>query len=132
VRELLEVLRELESLQAARAAERAKDSDKLMLRSILCGMRTATGQAAPERYWQLATQLHDVIHAVARHEITREIVKQVWKDLAVSNFWAPPHLAVDSLWEHELLVDSISVGDADGAHRAMFEHLSVVIPGAGT
>ena len=128
VRELLEVLRELEAMQAFRAAGRASEQDMLAMQSSICGMRAATRDAYPARYWLHAAALHDVIEVSAGHETSARIARQVRRDLAASRFVPAPHAAADSLSEHELLVDRIAAGDADGAHLAMFDHLSSVIP----
>jgi DNA-binding GntR family transcriptional regulator len=130
IRELLEVLRELEALQASRAAKRAVETDKATLRSIICGMRAATRRSAPQQYWPQAALLHDAIHDVASHDLTAQLTRQLTCELAESSFVARSQTVDDSLWQHELIVGSIVAGDSQAAHSAMYEHMSVVLGAA--
>ena len=127
--EIAEVRRELESLCARLAAERATDDERARLREIIDDMHTAFADLDMHRYLAANSTLHMTILEMARHQVARRILTQLgnlnFNRHFPMAFTAPVPSA--SMAEHERVAEAIIRGDADAAETAMYDHLSSLI-----
>jgi DNA-binding GntR family transcriptional regulator len=127
--EIAQVRRQLETLVAARAAERATQEERKALRAIVREMKKAVTGADVATYLGANTRFHTAILEMARHDVAAGILTQ----LGNLNFNRHFPLAfvsdrpLTSLAEHERIADAIDAGDAGAAERAMHEHLTSLI-----
>ena len=127
--EIAEVRRELESLCARLAAERATDAERSRLGEIIAEMNAAFADRDMNRYLAANSTFHRQIHAMARHQVAARILEQLG-NLNLNRhfpmaFGAPVPSA--SMAEHERVAAAIASGDADAAERIMREHLDSLI-----
>jgi len=127
--EIAEARRELETLTARRAAERATDAERAALAEIVAAMRTAVAEADVAAYLAANSRFHTAVMEAARHELAGRILTQLGNLNFNRHFplaFASPR-PVTSLAEHERIADAIARGDADAAARAMHDHLTSLI-----
>src|SRR6516165_7550732 len=127
--EITEVRKVLESLEAARAAERVTPAEAVVLQSIVADMHAAVSLAELLRYSELNARLHATIRDIAAHETSARLLRQL-RDQTVRHQFTlslvPGRPAV-SLPQHEAIVAAVTAHDAAAAERAMHDHLQSVI-----
>jgi DNA-binding GntR family transcriptional regulator len=127
--EITEARSALEGLIARRAAERAGDADRTALRAMVAEMEAAV--AADDRlgYSDLNQALHERLRTAARHRVADDLVANLRNRAAHHQFRLAlaPGRAAESLAQHRAIVATVCDGDADGAERAMHDHLASVI-----
>jgi DNA-binding GntR family transcriptional regulator len=127
--EITEVRILLEGLLAARAAERVTRAETTVLRGLIRDMRAAVRRSELLTYSDLNARLHGAIRDIAAHETAARLLRQL-RDQTVRHQFSlslvPGRPAV-SLPQHEAIVAAITAHDADGAARAMRDHLESVI-----
>ena len=127
--EITEVRKQLEGLQAARAAERVTPAEAAALRGIVTGMHAAVSGGELLRYSDLNASLHAAIRDIAAHETAARLLRQL-RDQTVRHQFslslAPGRPAV-SLPQHEAIVAAVTAHDPAAAEQAMHDHLESVI-----
>jgi DNA-binding GntR family transcriptional regulator len=127
--EIAQVRRELESLCARLAAERATDEERDQLRVIVAGMHESFNDRDATRYLAANSTFHTAIREMARHQVARQILTQLgnlnFNRHFPMAFGAPVPSA--SLAEHESVANAIIEGDPDAAEIAMAKHLDSLI-----
>jgi DNA-binding GntR family transcriptional regulator len=127
--EIAEVRRELESLCARLAAERATPEERTRLRAMIEEMNLAFESRDMGRYLAANASFHTAIHEMARHQVAARILRQLG-NLNLNRhfpmaFGAPVPSA--SMSEHERVAEAIARGDPVEAETAMREHLDSLI-----
>jgi DNA-binding GntR family transcriptional regulator len=127
--EIAEVRRELESLCARLAAERATPEERTRLRAMIEEMNLAFESRDMGRYLAANTSFHTSIHEMSRHQVAARILTQLG-NLNLNRhfpmaFGAPVPSA--SMSEHERVAEAIARGDGKEAEAAMREHLDSLI-----
>jgi DNA-binding GntR family transcriptional regulator len=119
----------LEGLVARLAAERASESDRVRLRSILDDMVTAAAEDDKLGYSKLNRRLHGTLCTIARHRVADELVANLRNRAAHHQFRLAvvPGRAEESLAQHRAIVDAVTAGDGPAAEVAMRDHLASVI-----
>ena len=127
--EITEARAALETLVAAKAAERATAEDIARLEDILTRMRTANAADDLIGYSALNGELHIEIRRIARHATTSKLLLMLNSQSVRFQFRAIliPGRAAKSLSEHEAIVDAIRSHDPDRARAAMTGHLAQVV-----
>lgn len=127
--EITEVRMALESLVAARAADRVTGADKTELRSIVADMRRAVRAGELLRYSELNARLHAAIRGAAAHATATRILEQLRGQLVRHQFRLAlqPGRPAISLAQHERIVSAICASDPAAAELAMREHLASVL-----
>jgi DNA-binding GntR family transcriptional regulator len=127
--EITEARAAMESLVAAKAAERASDEDLGRLQHVLERMRAAVGAGDLIAYSDLNGALHTEIRRIARHATATRILGLLNSQVVRFQFRAIliPGRATKSFAEHELIVDAIRSHDPEGARAAMTTHLAGVV-----
>lgn len=127
--EIAEVRRELESLAAARAAERASATQRADLRALAESLRDAAAGGDVGTYLRLNASFHGEIYEAAGHSTARAILEQ-FRRRPIDRFFPEPFLAVPptaSVDAHLRIASAIADRDAKEAETAMYEHTTELI-----
>ena len=127
--EITETRRAVESLVAARAAQRVTDDETTELRALGEAMTAAVGQADMLRYSELNAQLHSRVRTIARHATANRIIEQLNGQIVRHQFrlsLVPGRPSV-SLPEHLAIIEAVCARDPEAAERAMQAHLTSVL-----
>jgi len=127
--EITEIRRAVESLVAARAAERVTDTGIDELRALGERMSVAVEQGELLRYSDLNAMLHSRLREIAGHATATRIIEQLNGQMVRHQFrlsLVPGRPSV-SLPEHLAIIDAVCDRDPDRAGRLMGEHIGSVI-----
>jgi DNA-binding GntR family transcriptional regulator len=127
--EITEVRMALESLAAARAAQRVSATQIKQLRRIGEQMRRAVQTAGLTRYSDLNAELHALVRDISGNATSTRVIEQLRAQMVRHQFalsLLPGRPAV-SLVQHEKIIRAVTERDPKAAERAMREHLSSVI-----
>ncbi|WP_125775446.1 GntR family transcriptional regulator [Antribacter gilvus] len=127
--EITEVRQGIESLVAARAAERVTDEQAEELRELGERMSDAVVRGELVAYSDLNAALHARLREIAGHETATRIVEQLNGQLVRHQFRLAmlPGRPGRSLPEHLAIIDAVRARDAEGARAAMAAHLGSVL-----
>jgi DNA-binding GntR family transcriptional regulator len=127
--ELAEVRLAIESLIAAKAAERVDREGMRELRRIGSEMRRAVQAFDPLGYSHLNEALHVAIARIARHSTATAIQDRIRLQMVRFQLHMSlrPGRPLDTLVDHERIIDAICDRDAAGAEAAMRAHLQEVL-----
>jgi DNA-binding GntR family transcriptional regulator len=124
--ELYELRLLLEPDAARRAASRITEEHMRRLTGIAEDMRRLDGSRARPSYSAFArfdAKLHDEILAIAGNELIRDTLTHLHTHFHIFRLMFHARVTEEALSEHESLLVALSSGDADGAERAMREHI---------
>jgi DNA-binding GntR family transcriptional regulator len=127
--EITEVRTLLEGMLSARAAQRVSKPEATALRGMIRDMHAAVDKSELLTYSDLNARLHASIRDIAAHETAARLLRQL-RDQTVRHQFSlslVPGRPSVSLPQHEAIVAAITARDAEGAERAMREHLQSVI-----
>jgi DNA-binding GntR family transcriptional regulator len=127
--EIAEVRRELETLCARLAAERATDEERERLGETVDVMQKAVTDGDIPTYLAANSSFHTALRAMARHEVASRILTQLGNLNFNRHFpiaFASRHPTV-SMHEHERVAGAIIRGDGAEAEAAMHDHLTSLI-----
>ena len=127
--ELAEVRMAVESLIAAKAAERISPEGTAELRRIGAEMRTAVTTFDPLGYSALNEELHVAIGRIAGHDTATAVLERLRLQLIRYQMRLSllPGRPGATLADHEVIIDAITAGDAPAAEAAMRAHLAEVV-----
>jgi DNA-binding GntR family transcriptional regulator len=127
--EITEARAAMETLVAAKAAERATADDIAKLDAVLARMRAAIAAGDLIAYSDLNGALHVEVRRVARHAAATRILALLNSQVIRFQFRAIliPGRAQKSFAEHEVIVDAIRAHDPERARAAMAGHLAHVV-----
>lgn len=127
--EITELRRAVESLVAARAAERITDEEITELRDLGESMTDAVTNLDMLGYSELNAKLHGCVRRIARHRTATRLIEQLHGQMVRHQFrlaFVPGRPSV-SLPEHLAIIDAVCSRDPDRAERAMRAHLDSVL-----
>jgi DNA-binding GntR family transcriptional regulator len=127
--EIAQVRRELESLCARLAAERATDEEREQLGEIVAELCDAYTSRDMSRYLHDNAVFHTTIHNMARHQVARDILTRLGNlnfNLHFPMAFNAPVPAASNE-EHRQIAEAIVRGDGDAAAGAMYAHLENTI-----
>jgi DNA-binding GntR family transcriptional regulator len=127
--EITEARAAMETLVAAKAAERATAEDVARLDEMLGRMRAAIAAGDLIGYSDLNGALHVEMRRIARHATATRILALLNSQVIRFQFRAIliPGRAQRSLAEHEVIVDAIRAHEPERARAAMAAHLAHVV-----
>lgn len=127
--ELAEVRLAIESLIAAKAAERVDREGMRVLRTIGSEMRRAVQAFDPLGYSHLNEDLHVAIARIARHETATAIQDRIRLQMVRFQLHMSlrPGRPLTTLVDHERIIDAICDRDPAAAEAAMRAHLQEVL-----
>ena len=127
--EISEARAAMETLVAAKAAERASAEDIVRLDEVLARMRAAIAAGDLIAYSDLNGVLHVEMRRIARHATATRILALLNSQVIRFQFRAIliPGRAARSFAEHELIVEAIRAHDPERARAAMAAHLAHVV-----
>lgn len=127
--EILECRKALEGLIAAKAAERLTEAGASQLRDCAAGLIAAVDQGDPVKYSQLNHELHAVLIEIAEQQAASDLIRRLNAQIVRHQFRLSllPGRPQVSLGEHLAVVEAVLARDAQGAERAMRDHLDCVI-----
>lgn len=127
--EILECRRALESLIAAKAAERAGPDDAARLRSSGELLSQAVHDGEMGKYSVLHDELHTMLATISGQTTAADLIGRLNAQIVRHQF----QLAQRTDWpkvsigEHLAIIDAVASGDPVAANHAMHVHLSTVI-----
>lgn len=127
LRELLELLGELEAVAARLAAKRANSEERALLQQTLAACEAAEATVDIEGYEAANTAFHGVIYTACRNDSLVDQVKSIrFRCLGYTRgrFESPGRM-LRSLSEHKAIGNAICNSDEFAAHLAMMEHISI-------
>lgn len=127
--EITEIRQAVESLVAARAAEKVSDEQIAALRRIGEDMHTAVEQNELMRYSELNSALHSTLRDIADHSASSRVLEQLHGQMVRHQFrlFLVPGRPSVSMPEHLAIIDAVCARDADAARAAMSTHVGSVI-----
>ena len=130
LRDMLELLGELEALCAKLAARRHSEELRLALESSLqLGRDAAKPGNSFDSYSQANLLFHEAIHAGSRNELLVQQVRPLRRLIRRYNvnirIMRTPAQIERSIHEHEQILQAIMAGDEVLAYRLMFDHVPV-------
>jgi DNA-binding GntR family transcriptional regulator len=127
--EITEVRMALESLCAAKAAERLTEEDRDQLRSIGAAMRAAVDSGDLLGYSELNKRLHALVRTLAGQATARAILERLRAQNVRHQFQLAMHPGrpAVSLPQHLEIIEALCAGDPEAAEAAMRRHLRSVI-----
>ena len=130
LRDMLELLGELEALCAKLAARRRSEDLRLALETALQGGRDAAPPGNSfDAYSKANMQFHEAIHAGSRNELLVQQVRPLRRLIRRYNvnvrIMRTPAQIEKSIHDHEQILQAIMAGDEVLSHRLMLEHVPV-------
>lgn len=127
LRELLELLGEMEATAAKFAAKRMRPAEKQELAAslVLCG--TAAQADDPVAYQVANDRFHELIYAAARNEALVAQIRNLRTRSAgytADRFESPGRMQL-SVLEHTRIAEALQRGDPAEAQAAMLDHISI-------
>lgn len=125
--ERFEVMAEMEALCARLAARRADPSDLALIGESLRDCEAAANAGDHDLYYTENTRFHQAIYSAAHNTYLKtetmrlQVILHPYRRRQLQ---APGRIS-RSLAEHRLIADGIARGDAEGASRAMADHVLV-------
>lgn len=127
--EITEIRQSVESLVAARAAERVTDEQIVFLQQIATEMRAAVAGNELMRYSELNASLHSTLRQIADHTAANRVLEQLNGQMVRHQFrlFLVPGRPSVSLPEHLAVIDGVCARDPQAAAAAMSRHVGSVI-----
>ena len=127
LRNLLELIGELEAIAARLAAKRATGPERTRIEAALERCQTVLGSESAEDYELANSAFHDSVYAASHNEMLAEQLHQLRMRVAgyTRNRFDSPGRAQRSYQEHAVVAQAIAAGDEVGAWRAMAEHVAI-------
>lgn len=127
--EVAQVRRELESLCARLAAERATAEERECLEQLNAELHEARRDLDMPRYLRLNAAFHTMILEMSRQKVASDVVARLgnlnFNRHFPMTFNTPAPATAEA--EHDRLTRAILDGDGDGAAQAMYNHLQSFI-----
>src|SRR5579859_4372665 len=119
----------LESLCAAKAAERITDDEAAQLRELAEHLKSSVAEANPAKYSELNRELHRRIGVISRQTVAVGLLERLHAQLVRHQFQLAqrPGRPEVSLGEHLAIAYAIAERRPQDAERAVKAHLSSVI-----
>lgn len=127
--EITEIRQAVESLVAARAAEKVSDEQIGFLRQVGDQMRAAVEHNELMRYSDLNSTLHSSLRDIADHSASTRVLAQLHGQMVRHQFrlFLVPGRPGTSLPEHLAIIEAVCTRDPDAAAAAMAAHVGSVI-----
>jgi DNA-binding GntR family transcriptional regulator len=127
LREMFEVMAELEALCARLAAGAITDPERAELAQAHRACANALDQGDPDAYYHLNEAFHQAIYRFSHNGFLEEQTLQVLRRLRPFRRMQLhlPHQMETSLAEHGKVLDAILAGDAAGAALGLHHHVGV-------
>lgn len=127
--EITEIRQAVESLVAARAAEKVTDEQVAFLRQVGEEMTAAVHQNELMKYSELNSTLHSTVRDIANHSASTRVLEQLNGQLVRHQFrlFLVPGRPSKSLPEHLAIIDGVCTRDPEAASVAMATHVGSVI-----
>ena len=128
----IEFRRDLEGLAASRAAQRATEADKDVIRSVFARMRDAHEEKSPETEAEIDADFHMAIFEAAHNVVMLHMARSIYELLRRGVFYnrAATYAEKDNrdqlLAQHEAIHDAVLSGEPERARRAVEDHLDFV------
>lgn len=125
--EMFQVMGELEGLCARLAARRISEAQMAGLRAIHQRLVDAAG-AGLDAFYDINHEFHEAIYEAAQNGFLAEETRRLRNRVAAyrRRVTSMPNRIADTIAEHQSVMDAIFARDAEGAHRAMRAHLTLL------
>jgi DNA-binding GntR family transcriptional regulator len=127
LRELLELLGELEATAAKFAARRMRPAEKQELESVMASCVDAAKTNDPIAYDEANTRFHDLVYHAARNDSLVDQIRRLRTRSAgyTADRFESPGRMIRSLEDHAAIAAALLRGDPEQAHAAMLDHISI-------
>lgn len=127
LRNLLELIAELEASAARFAAKRATQEERALVWASYERCTELAQHSSAETYEAANDAFHRSIHAASHNELLGEQIGQLRMRVAgyTRNRFDSPGRTRRSAVEHEKVAAAVSVGDGDAAWQAMADHVAI-------
>ena len=127
--EITEIRQSVESIVAARAAERVDDEQIAYLRRLGEEMQEAVDGNELMRYSDLNSALHGTLREIAGHSAADRVLAQLHGQMVRHQFqlFLVPGRPSTSLPEHLAIIEGVCTRDPEAAREAMARHVGSVI-----
>lgn len=127
LRELLELLGELEATAAKFAARRMRPAEKQELEQALSDCTAAAQANDPIAYNTANARFHDLVYQAARNDSLTDQIHRLRTRSAgyTADRFESPGRMPRSLQEHTAIAAALLRGDPEQAHAAMLDHISI-------
>ncbi|MEL7464441.1 MAG: FCD domain-containing protein [Pseudomonadota bacterium] len=128
----IEFRRDLEGLAASRAALRATEADRDVIKSVFARMRAAHEEKKPDAEAEIDADFHMAIFEAAHNVVMLHMARSLYELLRRGVFYnrRATYAEQDSrdqlLAQHEAIHDAVLSGEADAARRAVEAHMDFV------
>ena len=128
----IEFRRDLEGLAASRAAERATEADKDVIRSVFARMLEAHEKKSPDEEAAIDADFHMAIFEAAHNVVMLHMARSLYELLRRGVFYnrRATYAEQDSrdrlLEQHRRIMDAVLSGEPAAARRAVEEHMDFV------
>jgi DNA-binding GntR family transcriptional regulator len=127
LRELLELLGELEATAAKFAARRMRPAEKQEIEQALADCVDAAKANDPLAYDAANTRFHELVYHAARNDSLIDQIRRLRTRSAgyTADRFESPGRMQRSLQDHAAIVAALLHGDPEQAHAAMLDHISI-------
>ncbi len=127
LRNVLELIAELEATSARLAAKRATASERQLIQTTFEQCRQAARDGDATAYELANDAFHQSIYAASHNDLLDEQVRQMRTRVAgyTRNRFDSPGRIERSVDEHRAVALAIAAGDSTAASQAMFEHIAI-------
>ncbi len=126
--QMFEVMAELEGLCARLATRRMTSPQRKRLQEIHDRLIVALDNDEPEAFYEINREFHELIYEASESEFLAEQTNQLRNRVGPyrRHVTYRPGRMVATIHEHQLVINAILSGDADGAARAMRDHVNLL------
>jgi DNA-binding GntR family transcriptional regulator len=114
----------LETLAVRMYTERFDESDIASLSRLVDEMERAWRERDLVQVRRTNFQFHSTIYSGSGSEILRGLIERLWPRFATDLLWMIPGRAEQSIEQHRAILSALKKRDADGAARAMADHIN--------
>ena len=125
--EMFQVMGELEGLCARLAARRMTDAQAERLRLVHERLKAAAGEGV-DRFYDVNQEFHEAIYEASCNTFLADQTRRLRNRVAAyrRRVTRMPNRVVDTISEHDAVMQAIFAHDAERAHQAMRAHLALL------
>ena len=126
--EMFQVMAELEGLCARNAARRIGRPALTQLAALHDSCTACVGDNDPEAFYAIDRRFHEAIYVASANRFLEDTTRALRNRVSPYRRYVTyqPGRMLDSVREHEAVLNAVRAGDAEAAHRFMRDHVSLL------